>query len=290
MYRKMREFKIYSDKNILKGIHYEANSKNKKNGIILMCHGFAGVQNLFFPKYAEKFSLEGFDVITFDYNGFGESEGETQIIPTNQMRDISNVILYLRKNEDFKDKQLYLWGTSLGGLYILKLAATLPGISGVYAQITFSDGLRNNTSLLDLEGKEKYLNQLENIRYKEISENKRLLLPLKKLLSDSQSKTFLDRYKEEFSMLLSTKLSLATISDINELSIDSYLDKINVPVLLLKANNDIVNLPQEMDFIYKTLKCNKKLLEYDCGHYDVYEDEVFLSSITEQIKWFSKEK
>lgn len=286
---KIKEFEIYSDKNILKGNHYEANLKNKRNKVILMCNGFAGVQDLFFPKYAEKFSLEGFDVITFDYNGFGKSEGETEIIPSNQIRDISNIILYLKKNEEFRDKQLYLWGTSLGGLYVLKLAATLPGISGVYAQITFSNGIRNNTSLLDFEGKEKYLNQLENIRYKEILENKKLLLPLKRLLSDSQSKVFLEKYKEEFSTLLSTKLSLATISDINELSIDSYLDKINVPVLLLKANNDIVNLPQEMDFIYKALKCDKKLLEYDCGHYDVYEDDIFLSSIVEQIKWFSKE-
>lgn len=285
----IKEFKIYSDKNILNGNHYEANFKNKKNKVILMCHGFAGVQDLFFPKYAEKFSLEGFDVITFDYNGFGKSEGETEIVPSNQIRDISNIILYLRKNEEFEDKQLYLWGTSLGGLYVLKLAAALPGISGVYAQITFSNGIRNNTSLLDFEGKEKYLNQLENIKYKEIVENKKLLLPLKRLLSDSQSKVFLERYKEEFSMLLSTKLSLVTISDINELSIDSYLDKINVPVLLLKANNDIVNLPQEMDFIYKALKCDKKLLEYDCGHYDVYEDDIFLSSIVEQIKWFNKE-
>lgn len=287
---KIKEFKIYSDKNILKGKYYEASSKNKKNKVILMCHGFAGVQNLFFPKYAENFSLEGFDVITFDYNGFGESEGETEIIPSNQIRDISNIVLYLKKNEEFRDKQLYLWGTSLGGLYVLKLAATLPGISGVYAQITFSNGIRNNTSLLDFEGKEKYLNQLENIKYKEILENKKLLLPLKKLLSDSQSKIFLDKYKEEFSMLLSTKLSLATISDINELSIDLYLDKINVPVLLLKANSDVVNLPQEMDFIYKALKCDKKLLEYNCGHYDVYEGDIFLSSIAEQIKWFSKEK
>ncbi len=284
----VKQFEIYSDKNVLKGKHYGANVASKKDKIILMCHGFAGTQDLFLPKYAEKFSLAGFDVITFDYNGFGESEGEIEIVPENQMRDISNVALYLRKNEEFRDKRLYLWGTSLGGLYVLKLASILENISGVYAQITFSNGLRNNTSLLSFEEKEKYLNQLENIKYKEVVENKKLLLPLKKLLSDSQSKIFLEKYKEEFFTLLSTRLSLSTIRDINQLSIDLHLEKIQVPVLLLKANNDIVNLPQEMDFIYKSLKCDKKLLEYDCGHYDVYEDEVFLLSITEQIKWFSK--
>lgn len=284
----IKEFRIYSDKNILKGKYYEANFENKKNKIILMCHGFAGIQDLFFPKYAEKFFLEGFDVVTFDYNGFGESEGETEIIPSNQMRDISNIILYLKKNEEFKDKKLYLWGTSLGGLYVLKLAAILEGISGVYAQITFSNGIRNNTSLLDYEGKIKYLNQIENIKYKEILENKKLLFPLKKLLSDFQSKEFLDKYKDKFPMLLSTKLSLSTIRDINELSIDHYLEKISIPVLLLKANDDIVNLSEEMEFIYNLLHCEKKLLKYNCGHYEVYEGEIFTSSIAEQIKWFDE--
>ena len=96
----VKQFEIYSDKNVLKGKHYGANVASKKDKIILMCHGFAGTQDLFLPKYAEKFSLAGFDVITFDYNGFGESEGEIEIVPENQMRDISNVALYLRKNEE----------------------------------------------------------------------------------------------------------------------------------------------------------------------------------------------
>ncbi|MDO4689955.1 MAG: alpha/beta fold hydrolase [Fusobacterium sp.] len=283
-----KNFEIYSEKNILKGRRYLADTQKRKAKTILMCHGFAGIQDLFFPRYAEIFSKEGFDVVTFDYNGFGESQGDREIIPSNQINDILNMILYVKKDEDLKDNKLFLWGTSLGGLYVLKLAALKREIDGVYAQITFANGLRNNTLGFDEEGIEKYINQIENIKYKEISENKKLLLPLKKLLSDEQSKDFLERYKDLFPILMNTKLSLSTIKHINELSVDNDLSSIKIPVLLGKAKNDVVNSPEEMNYIFEKLNSDKKLIEYDCGHYEIYEGEIFKKAIKEQIEWFNK--
>lgn len=285
---KMEHFEIYSEKNILKGRKYFAKESKKKNKTILMCHGFAGIQDLFFPKYAERFSEEGFDVVTFDYNGFGESQGDTEIIPSNQIQDILNVILYLERGEEFQGNKLFLWGTSLGGLYVLKVAGLHRNISGVYAQITFANGLRNNTLGLDEEGIEKYIHQIENIKYKEVRDHKKLLLPLKKLLSDEQSKDFLERYHDIFPELMATKLSLSTIKYINELSVDHELASIQIPVLLGKAKNDKVNSPEEMNFIYNQLTSNKKLLEFPCGHYEIYEGEIFEEAIQEQINWFDQ--
>ena len=273
----IREFEIYSNKNILRGKHYIANSHTKQNKTILMCHGFAGVQDILLPKYAANFTLEGFDVVTFDYNGFGKSQGEKEIIPTNQIADISNIILYIQQHEAFLNNKLYLWGTSLGGLYVLKLASSIQGISGVY------------TVGLDLEERARYLKQIDSIKYKEITENKKLLFPIKKLLSDSQSKSFLEKYTSAFPELGNTRLSFTTIRDINNLSIDLDLNRINIPVLLLKAKNDIVNSPSEMDYIYCMLVCNKKLVEFDCGHYDVYEDFFFKEAISQQIQWFKEQ-
>ncbi|MBQ3437052.1 MAG: alpha/beta fold hydrolase [Fusobacterium sp.] len=284
----IKEFEIYSEKNILRGKKYLAASEQRKNKSILMCHGFAGTQDLFLKKYAEKYAENGFDTIIFDYNGFGESEGDTEIVPTNQINDILNMILFIKRDEDLKDNKLFLWGTSLGGLYVLKLAALKSEIMGVYAQITFANGLRNNTLGLNEEEVKKYINQIENIKYKEISENKKLLLPLKKLLSDEQSKEFLEKYKDDFTSLTNTKLSLGTVKHINELSIDNDLASIKVPVLLGKAKNDKVNSPQEMNFIYDKLNSEKKIIELECGHYEIYEGEFFEKTIAEQMAWFDK--
>lgn len=284
----MKNLKFYSEKNILSARLYPSNEKNKKFKTILMCHGFAGIQDLFFPDYAREFTENGYDVITFDYSGFGESEGDREIVPTNQIIDILNTILYIKRLDELKDNKIILWGTSLGGLYALKIGAMKKEIAAIYAQITFSNGLRNNTYGLNEEEIEKYINQIENIKYKEISENKRLLLPLKKLLSDEQSKEFLENFKEKFEDLFSTKLSLSTIKHINELSIDNDLQNIKVPVLLAKANNDKVNLPDEMNYIFDNLNTEKKLLNFDCKHYEIYQNEFFKEGIKEQIEWFNK--
>lgn len=287
-FMEIQNFQIYSEQKQLQGRHYKANLENNKKKTILMCHGFAGIQDLFFPQYAEVFAKEGFDVVTFDYNGFGESEGNSEIIPSNQMLDILNILLFIKRKEDLQENKIILWGTSLGGLYALKIASFQKDIAAVYAQITFSNGLRNNSIALDEEGKEKYITQLENMKYKEIMENKKLLLPLKRLLSDEQSKNFLERYKEVFPELMNTKLALTTVKYINELSVDTELATISVPVLLAKATQDCVNAPSEMDFIFQHLSGEKKLLEFDCGHYDIYEAEPFEKGIQEQIEWFTK--
>ena len=83
------------------------------------------------------------------------------------------------------------------------------------------------------------------------------------MLSDEQSKAFLEDYKDIFPELMATKLSLSTIKQINELCIDNDLAMIQVPVLLGKAMQDKVNSPMEMNFIYEHLQSDKKLLELD---------------------------
>ena len=51
---------------------------------------------------------------------------------------------------------------------------------------------------------------------------------------------------------------------------------------------DKVNSPMEMNFIYEHLQSDKKLLELDCGHYEIYVGEAFEKAIQEQTSWFEK--
>lgn len=48
---------------------------NIKHPLILLCHGFCGIRNVLLPSFANAFTEAGFATITFDYRGFGESEG-----------------------------------------------------------------------------------------------------------------------------------------------------------------------------------------------------------------------
>ncbi|MGL4308254.1 MAG: alpha/beta hydrolase [Cetobacterium sp.] len=284
----MTRIEFYSDGLLLKGIFYKGNEELKKYKTIIMCHGFGGVKELLLPKYAEIFSEEGFDVITFDYRGFGDSEGECRIVPEEQIRDILSAIVFANNLEELKENEIVLWGTSLGGSYALKVSTLCDKVSKVYAQITFSNGFRNNTSHLTEEEINKLKKTMDGLLANEVIKNKSLRVNLKKLLSDKQSLEFLEKYGLEFQGAFNIKLPFTTANNINKFSIDEILKNITVPVLLAQADLDIVNLPSEMEYIYNNLNCDKKLIHIDGGHYDVYEGENFKKLISEQIQWFSK--
>jgi hypothetical protein len=46
----------------------------KRSGIVL-CHGYTGVRNLYLPDIARVLTDAGYAVLTFDYKGWGDSEG-----------------------------------------------------------------------------------------------------------------------------------------------------------------------------------------------------------------------
>lgn len=46
----------------------------KRSGIVL-CHGYTGVRNLYLPAIARVLTDAGYAVLTFDYKGWGDSEG-----------------------------------------------------------------------------------------------------------------------------------------------------------------------------------------------------------------------
>ncbi|EPG5631451.1 TPA: alpha/beta fold hydrolase [Serratia marcescens] len=58
--------------------------------VIVLCHGFAGVQEMLLPAVARALALEGFVVVTFDYRGFGDSGGEPGRQTENSGRNEDN--------------------------------------------------------------------------------------------------------------------------------------------------------------------------------------------------------
>jgi len=55
----------------------------------------------------------GFQVFTFDYSGYGFSEGKPT--RTNLLKDVSSAIDYTKSRDDVRSSQLVIYGQSLGG-------------------------------------------------------------------------------------------------------------------------------------------------------------------------------
>ncbi len=114
---------------------------NIKHPLIILCHGFCGIRNVLLPCFANAFTEAGFATITFDYRGFGESDGERgRLVPAMQTEDIISVINWAEKQECIDNQRIGLWGTSLGGGHVFSAAAQDQRVKCIVSQLAFADG------------------------------------------------------------------------------------------------------------------------------------------------------
>ncbi len=109
---------------------------------VVLAHGFTATRRDGLPAFAERFAGEGFAALTFDYRGFGDSEGsERQVLEIDrELEDVGAAIDFIRSRAGIDPDRVALWGTSLGGGLAFETAAKDPALTCVIAQVPFSDG------------------------------------------------------------------------------------------------------------------------------------------------------
>lgn len=109
---------------------------------ILMVHGLGGVQDALTVPFYAPFNEVGFAVMTFDYAGWGQSEGAPRnvINPWHRERDVENALQHLCSQAQVDPRRIVLWGTSFGGGHVVKTAARHPELLGAIAQVPMLDG------------------------------------------------------------------------------------------------------------------------------------------------------
>jgi uncharacterized protein len=110
---------------------------------ILMVHGWGGVQESFTPPFYEEFCRAGFAVMTFDYPGWGESEGQPRngINPKHRVRDANAALTHLKSFPNIDADKIVLWGSSFGGGHVAEIAADHPELLGAIAKVPMLDGM-----------------------------------------------------------------------------------------------------------------------------------------------------
>lgn len=111
--------------------------------VILMAHGWGGVQDALTLPFYPRFLEAGFAVMTFDYRGWGESEGQPRqvINPQHREHDIEQALSHLKAQPQIDSASIVLWGTSFGGGHAVSVAARHPELLGVIAQVPMLDGM-----------------------------------------------------------------------------------------------------------------------------------------------------
>src|SRR4051794_35221951 len=70
-------------------------SGERRPGVVLCC-GYTGVKNLYLDDMARRFASAGFVALTFDFKGWGESEGpRLRLAPYGRVEDAQAALTYL---------------------------------------------------------------------------------------------------------------------------------------------------------------------------------------------------
>src|SRR6195952_867177 len=71
-------------------------ASDEKRAAIVLCHGYTGVRNLYLPDTAKALTDAGYVVLTFDYKGWGDSDGpKSRLAPYGRVIDSQAALTFL---------------------------------------------------------------------------------------------------------------------------------------------------------------------------------------------------
>ncbi|MBS4751642.1 alpha/beta fold hydrolase [Nocardioides sp. zg-ZUI104] len=111
--------------------------------VVVLAHGLAGTQDAGMMPFAEGFAAAGLHAVTFDYRGFGASEGSPRqsVSLAGQIADLHAVIEAAKRRDGVDPEQVVLWGISLGGGHVVSVAAERDDVAAVISAVPLVDGL-----------------------------------------------------------------------------------------------------------------------------------------------------
>jgi len=107
--------------------------------VVIMAQGFGAERQMGTGGFIRAFLAAGYAVFSFDYRGFGNSQGVPRqlVDPHQHCEDWYNAVQYVRSLQVIDNRRVALWGSSFAGGHVLVTAARVPGLSGAIAQVPF---------------------------------------------------------------------------------------------------------------------------------------------------------
>lgn len=252
---------------------------------LFFCHGYGDTCTFFFEGIAKKIAAAGYGVYAMDLPGFGLSDGLHGYIPNfNEM--VEHVIEQysrIRERREVAELQHFILGQSMGGAVALKVHLRQPQewdgvllvapMCKIAEEVTPPATILNALSLLSFilpEAKLFPQKDLGNLAFRD---------PEKRKLAEYNVISYADQ------MRLRTAVELIKATR----EIESKLEKVSSPLLILHGAADKVTDPTVSKFLYDQASTEDKTLRlYEGGYHAILEgepDERISNVIDDIISW-----
>jgi len=256
---------------------------------IVLCHGYTGVKDLYLPDNARVLCDAGYAVLTFDYKGWGKSEGpRDRLAPHGRVADVQAAMTYLGARAEVDAGKIGLYGTSYGGATVVWAAAIDARAQCVVSVVGVGHGGRWMRSVRHPDEWADMLERADTDRVKRMrsgqsqrAERSEILLP------DRQSAALAAKARAANPNAINT-LPLEYIDETLAFHAEWVVDKIAPrPVLFITSDDDRLVPPQESDQLYARAGEPKKLVVLKgYGHYEVYAEPAFSEVMDATLDWY----
>ncbi|HXD95535.1 MAG TPA: alpha/beta fold hydrolase [Candidatus Acidoferrum sp.] len=256
---------------------------------IVLCHGYTGVKDMYLPDNARLLNEAGYVVMTFDYKGWGDSEGSrNRLAPYSRVADVQAALTFLGAQPEVDAGRLGIYGTSYGGATVVWTGAVDPRVKCVVSVVGIGHGGRWMRSVRRPDEFHDLLERSDQDRVRRVREGKSEFVKREEiLLPDRQSAELAAAARRNNPAAVST-IPLEYVAETLEFHPEWVVDKIAPrPVLFITTDDDRLVPPDESLQLYARAGEPKKLVVLKgYGHYEVYTDPAFSEVMKATVAWF----
>ncbi len=260
----------------------------RRAGIVL-CHGYTGVKDIYLPDNARVLNQAGYIALTFDYKGWGDSEGpRSRLAPYSRVADVQAALTFLGTQPDVDPARLGIYGTSYGGATVVWTAAIDPRVKCVVSVVGIGNGARWMRSVRRPDEWHDLLQRSARDRVTRAQEGKSELVAREEILLPDRQSAELAAAARRNNPAAVSQIPLEYVDDTLQFNPEWVVDRIAPrPVLFVTTDDDRLVPPAESIQLHARAGEPKKLVILKgYGHYEVYAEPAFSEVMAATLEWY----
>jgi len=257
----------------------------------VLCHGYTGVKDLYLPDNARVLNEAGYVVLTFDYKGWGASEGaRSRLAPYSRVADVQAALTFLGLQPEADAGHLGLYGTSYGGATVVWVGAVDQRARCIVSVVGVGHGQRWMRSVRRPDEWHDLLDKAKSDREKRVIDGSSAMADRAEILLPDRQSAELAAAARRANPAAVNELPLEFIDDTLGFHPEWVVDKIAPrPILFITTDDDRLVPPKESEALFAKAGEPKKLVTLrGFGHYEVYVEPAFSQVMAETTAWFRK--
>jgi len=257
---------------------------------ILLCHGYTGVKDLYLPDNARVLNEAGYVVMTFDYKGWGESEGKSpnRLAPYSRVADVQAAMTFLGLQPEVNEDSIGIYGTSYGGATVSWVGAIDQRAKCIVSVVGIGHGARWMSRVRRMDEWFDLLDRSKSDReQRALTGNSEMVERADILLPDRQSAELAAAARRDNPAAVGT-IPVEYVDDTIGFNPEWIVGRISPrPILFITSVDDRLVPPEESEQLYANAVEPKKLVVLKgVGHYEVYEEPAFSEVMKETLDWY----